>query len=83
MIPPELATLAGAVPVIAVLLMWLSQLQQQVRELREQRDRWVTEYMNHLKGQYNLAVELELKKRYDEQTEPKPGRLGAVRDATD
>lgn len=71
MIPEELQAIATAVPVIAVMLWWINDLKATVRELREQRDRVELEYINHLKGQYNLAVEMELKKRYDEQTEMK------------
>lgn len=71
MIPDELQSIATAIPVVAVLLWWVNDLKQTVRELREQRDRVELEYINHLKGQYNIAVEMELKKRYDEQTEMK------------
>lgn len=69
--PDDLQTIIAAVPVIAVMLWWINDLKSTVRELREQRDRIELEYINHLKGQYNIAVEMELKKRFDEQTDLK------------
>lgn len=77
MFPEELVAIATSVPVIAVLWYWNSHLQNQVRELREARDRMTAEYINHLKGQYNLAVEMELKKRFDDPTE-QPSRRNTL-----
>lgn len=71
MIPEELAAVATVAPVILVLWLWLISLQNQVRELREQRDRWISEYLSHLRSSYNMAVEMELKKSNYEQTDLK------------
>lgn len=69
--PDDIRTIIAAVPVVAVMLWWINDLKATVRELREQRDRVELEYINHLKGQYNIAVEMELKKRFEDQTELK------------
>lgn len=68
----DLGGIIAAVPVIGVLIAWLQATRARVKELEEDLDRAVSDYMQHLKAEKErdklIQAELSLGRQLDQTT---------------